>query len=447
MNESKTVEFKREFSESIKKSIVAFANSDGGTIYIGIDDDGTVIGLNRPDEVSLQVTNAVRDAIRPDVTLFVECSIKGMDGKQVVVITVECGTARPYYMTQKGLRPEGVYVRQGSSSVPATETAILNMIKETSGDCYESARSLNQQLTFEKTEEIFDKMGVALGKGQKVTLGFIDSNDTYTNLGLLFSDQCVHTIKLAFFEGVEKAVFKERREFSGSILSQIEAVIHYIERYNRTRAEFEGFYRIDQKDYPEEAVREALFNAVVHRDYSFSGSTLISMFDDRIEFVTIGGLVRGVSLDDIEIGVSMPRNQKLAHVFYRLKLIEAYGTGVLKMINAYNKFLEQPLLETASNSFKVTLPNINYHKERARDTMLQVRDVSTSYTAAPLQLTDRELEILGRLERQTSIIRKDVEAITGLSQDASVVLLRNMVKKGLLVKVGSGKSVQYKLPR
>ena len=146
MTEGKTTEFKREYVEDIKYTAVAFANTDGGKIYIGINDDGSVQGVNNTDTVMLRITNMIRDTIRPDVTMFTECSVEAIDGKSVVVLTVQRGTARPYYLAGKGIRPEGVYLRQGASSVPASETAILNMIKETSGDCYEDARSLNQRL-------------------------------------------------------------------------------------------------------------------------------------------------------------------------------------------------------------------------------------------------------------------------------------------------------------
>ena len=117
-----------------------------GTLYIGVNDDGTVCGIDDVDGTMLRVTNAVRDTVRPDVTMFVECHNDHMDEKPIVCVTVQRGTARPYYLRGKGIRPEGVYVRQGASTVPATEAAILNMIKETSGDSYEVARSLEQHL-------------------------------------------------------------------------------------------------------------------------------------------------------------------------------------------------------------------------------------------------------------------------------------------------------------
>lgn len=154
LQESERTEFKSIVVTDIKKEIIAFANCDGGKIYIGIEDDGTVIGVEDSDSVALQVSNMVRDAIKPDLTMFLHYETKEIEQKQVVIIDIQRGTERPYYIAKKGLRPEGVYVRQGYSSVPATDTAIRKMIKETDGDHFEDMRSLDQELTFCETKRI-----------------------------------------------------------------------------------------------------------------------------------------------------------------------------------------------------------------------------------------------------------------------------------------------------
>ena len=125
--ESDNLEFKREFVDDIKYTVIAFANTRGGKLWIGVEDDASVCGVPNPDETMLRLTNAIRDAIRPDVTLFTRCQTIQMDGKNVVEVCVQRGTSRPYYLAGKGIRPEGVYIRQGASSVPASETMILNM--------------------------------------------------------------------------------------------------------------------------------------------------------------------------------------------------------------------------------------------------------------------------------------------------------------------------------
>ena len=437
--ENKTTEFKREYVEDIKNTIVAFANCEGGTLYIGVNDDGKVCGIDNVDDTMLRVTNAIRDAVRPDITMFVECRNDVMDEKSIVCVTVRRGTARPYYLHGKGIRPEGVYVRQGASTVPATDAAILNMIKETSGDSYEAARSLNQNLTFNKAADFFKKRKVAFAKAQMRTLHLIGEDDTYTNLAFLLSEQCTHIIKLAVFEGSRKSVFKDRRELSGSLLEQLEKAYDYINRYNRTRAEFSGLDRLDMRDYPPEAIREALLNAIVHRDYSFSAATLISIFEDRIEFVTVGGLVKGIALEDVMLGVSALRNQYLANIFYRLRLIEAYGTGILKINECYSDYTVQPLIETTGNAFKITLPNTNFHAERQK----VLNNIQTGGSTSVPKKEERINAVLELCRSKGSIVRSDVETALGVSQSTAILLLRELTNEGILIKKGKTKNLRY----
>jgi len=429
-SESKTIEFKREYTEDIRKTVIAFANTDGGQIFIGVEDGGVVIGVPDPNGDILRITNTIRDSIRPDVTLFTDCRIETMDRKQVIVVEVQRGTARPYYLSGKSIRPEGVFIRQSASTVPASEATILDMIRETSGDRYEIARSLNQQLTFDTAVAYFSKKNVAFKEAQKKTLGLIGDDGTYTNLALLLSDQCVHTIKLAVFEGSRKTVFKDRREFSGSLFLQLDDVYSFIDRYNRTRAEFSGLDRVDRRDYPIEAIRETLLNTIVHREYGFSTSTLISIFDDRIEFITIGGLMKGISLSDIMLGVSALRNPNLADVFYRLRLIEAYGTGIPKINECYVGYGRIPQIELSDNAFKITLPNVNFL-------------ASVGAKSGENGLSEREKQVLKLFEKADAVTRKDVEQAVRISQATAIILLRGMLNRGLIKKSGSGKNLKY----
>jgi len=429
LGENLTVEFKREYIEDIKKTIIAFANSAGGKIFIGVNDDKSIIGVKNPDDILLQITNVIRSAIKPDISLFVDYKIEKVGKTSVIVVSVNKGTACPYYLAGKGIRPEGVYVRQGSSSVPATETAILNMIKETDGEKYEEMRSLNQNLTFNFTKQFFKNEDVPFGTNQQKTLHMQTTDGIYTNLALLFSEQSVHTVKLAIFEGLEKEVFKDRKEFSGSILKQLDEVYEYLDMHNRTNAEVKGLIRQENRDFPEEALREALLNALVHRDYAFSSSTLISIFDDRIEFVSIGGLYKGVLIEDILLGLSVPRNENLANVFYRLHLIEVYGTGIPKILRSYTDFARKPELQVTNNAFKITLPNRNVLHKRI--------NISASFS-------ESEEKIIALFNKQNEIVRKDAESALAVSQAMAVRILRGLVDKKVIQVIGSGKNIKYR---
>lgn len=439
MLEGKNIEFKRQYTDAIKYAVLAFANTDGGTLYIGINDDGSVEGVEAPDAVMLQVMNMIRDAIRPDITVAVDCSTKLMENKHIVVLTIQRGVARPYYLANKGIRPAGVYVRQGASSVPASETAILQMIKESSGDVYEEARSLNQNLTFKEAEAYFAKKHLQFGDAQKRTLQLISADGTYSNLGMLLSDQCISIIKLAVFEGSQKTVFHDRKELSGSLFKQLEDAYAYINQFNYTRSEFPGLERVDTRDYPPEAVREALLNSVIHREYGIGGPILISIFDDRIEFVTIGGLVKGLSLADIKLGVSMLRNKNLANVFYRLHLIEAYGTGLLKIDECYADCAVKPQLLATDNAFKLVLPNINFAAKQVKKFPL----ADESKTAAK---KEERYQIVLELARKNSLVtRSMIEKALHVSTSTAVLVLKKMLQLGLLKKYGEGRNVSYSL--
>lgn len=439
MLEGKNIEFKRQYTDDIKYAVLAFANTEGGTLYIGINDDGSAKGVENPDAVMLQVMNMIRDTIRPDITVAVDCSTELMENKHVVVLIIQRGVARPYYLANKGIRPAGVYVRQGASSVPASETAILQMIKESSGDVYEEARSLNQNLTFKEAEAYFAKKHLQFGDAQKRTLQLISADGTYSNLGMLLSDQCISIIKLAVFEGSKKTVFHDRKELSGSLFKQLEDVYAYINQFNYTRSEFPGLERVDTRDYPPEAVREALLNAVIHREYGIGGPTLISIFDDRIEFVTIGGLVKGLSLADIKLGVSMLRNKNLANVFYRLHLIEAYGTGLLKIDECYADCAVKPQLLATDNAFKLVLPNINFAAKRVKNYSL----ADESKTASK---KEERYQIVLELARKNSLVtRSMIEKALHVSTSTAVLVLKKMLQLGLLKKYGEGRNVSYSL--
>lgn len=441
--ESETIELKEVVVDDIKKEIIAFANCDGGKLYIGVQDDGTVIGVDDSDGVSLQISNMVRDSIKPDVTMFLHYETIEEDGKEIVTVDVQRGTERPYYLAKKGMRPEGVYVRQGYSTVPATDTAIRHMIKETDGDRFEAMRCLNQELTFEAVKKEFKIRKVEFGSHQMRTLRLIDQDGLYSNLALLLSDQCTHTIKVAVFQGMDQTVFKDRREFTGSLMQQLNEVYDFIDFRNQTRATIEKLLRIDVRDYPEIAVREALLNLLVHRDYSFSASALISIYTDRIEFVSIGGLMPGIDLEDIMVGISVCRNQDLANVFYRLRLIEAYGTGMGKIMKAYKDMEEKPLIETTKNAFKIILPNINAKYESENAFTPKAVPATTFNVGTEKKLSDEEKEILEYAQSHGAITRNDVIKILEVSTSTASRFLKKMVKNNLLKRNGKARSTNY----
>ena len=427
--ESETLEFKREFTLDIKKEIVAFVNTKGGAIYIGIDDGGNIIGVDAPERMCERISSMIHDGIRPDISMFTEIISERTEGKTVVKISVQRGTKRPYYLSDKGLKSSGVYVRLGNTSIPATENAIRKMIGDADDESYEKKRSINQELSFNAAEAEFEKQKIDFGKAQQKTLGIMDSDGLYTNLGLLLSDQCQHSIKAAVFKGKEKDEFLTRKEFGESLFSQLKDTYTFIDLNNLLNSTFDNLTRIDSRDYSESAIREALLNAIIHRDYSFSGSTLVSIFSDRLEIVSLGGLVPGLEPEDIFEGISQTRNTGLANIFYRLNYVEAYGTGIRKIRKECDKYGVKAAFHITNAAFRIVIPNSH---------------------AAPLASSESEgrlLKVLQYIREHTSVTRKELQEALDLKQTKCGLILNNLENKGLIIRTGSGRSTVYKAKR
>ena len=312
------------------------------------------------------------------------------------------------------------------------------MILETSGKSYEENRSLNQDLSFESLQEEFYAQNMEFGPQQMKTLKLMGNDGLFTNLALLLSDQCPFTIKAAVFQGTDNAVFRDRKEFSGSLLKQLEDVYSYLNFYNKTEAVFDGLKRTDRRDYPEGAIREALLNCIVHRDYLFSGSTIINLFDDHIEFISLGGLVSGISMEAIFMGASQSRNPNLASVLYRLGLIESYGTGIRKIIRLYRGFEPQPVFRAAEDVFTVELSNRN--ENRSAESAHQKNGAGTEAGI----LSERMKEKVYQIAREKGeITRRDVEDALHAGSTKSYKLLKQLCKEGLIAQNKNGNRTSY----
>ncbi len=425
--ETENIEFKSDITNDIYKEVIAFANTDGGIIYIGVDDNGNVIGIHDIDETYTRLTNGIRDAITPDVTMFIKYTLQD---DRVIKININEGTYKPYYLKSKGLKPGGVYIRQGASSAPASSEQIRQMIKNSDGDIFEAMRSLNQTLDFESAKKAFNKYNVDFSEEKYRTLGICnDTGELYTNLALIISDQCPYTIKVAVFSDESNTVFRDSKEFSGSVFEQLEQTFSYLKLCNKTKAIFNGLERTEMIDYPEEAIREALLNAIVHRDYNFSGSIIINVNDYKTEFISIGGLVYGLSTEDIKNGISQPRNKNLAEIFHRLHLIESYGTGIRRIFNLYKNSKVTPSIEVTANTFKITIPNMNASSDTASE---PVKKISV-----------QKETILDYIRKNGYITDNEISEILNIKRTRAYTIAKEMCTENLITVTGRGSKKRY----
>jgi ATP-dependent DNA helicase RecG len=210
------------------------------------------------------------------------------------------------------------------------------------------------------------------------------------------------------------------------VFAQLDAAYSYLSLCNKTAATFRGLERIESKDYPDAALREALLNALVHRDYSFSGSVIINVNDSEMEFISIGGLLPGLSPEDIRSGISQPRNQHLADIFHRLRLIESYGTGIRRIYSLYAKCAAQPRIEVTANTFKIILPNMNR--------------VSAAEGCAP---SDQKQKILSFMEKNGGMTEGELMDLLRVKKTRAYNVAREMCAAGLIKPLGRGSAKKY----
>ena len=419
--ESNIMELKRQYTTEIKKEIVAFLNSDGGTLIIGVDDDGTVVGVECAKDIIERVSLMIHEAIKPDASLICSAQEYTEDGKTIVKVIVGQGVKKPYYIYEKGLKPSGVYLRINNTSQQASEQAIKQMIIASEEKSYESLVSTEQNLTFTYLKMIFDREKVEL---KEKTLGLINSDGLYTNLALLLSDQCPFSIKAAVFDSDDKSRFVDRKEFDGSLLKQADDTYNYLTLNNKNHGDYKGILREDKSDYNNLVLREGLLNAIIHRDYALNGSILISIYANRIEYISIGGLVSGMTYNDMMLGVSRSRNEKLANVFFKLRYVEAYGTGIEKIQGDYEHTGASPRFEVSDNGFLLMLPN------------------KSNVSVRKKIMTDQEI-IYDFIRGNGKTTRAEIQEELGFKLTKTRNILLQLEQEDKIIRQGNGKGTFY----
>lgn len=430
--ENDCCELKSILTKDIKKEIIAFANTNGGKIYIGIDDDSKIVGIDNVDDSLQSLTGMINEGIKPSLIEHTQIKTEKYNNKDVIIIDIQSGPNKPYYLADKGLKPSGVYLRHGSSSIQVSDEIIRKMIFEHASLRFEEMISKNQNLSFEYLEKKFKDNNLTFDENKYKSLNIINDENKYTNLGLLLSDQCSYTIKCAIFNGINKIEFRDRKEFTGSILKQVDDIFEYFELFNKISGKIIGLKRIDTRDYPEYSLRESLLNAVIHRSYYFDSSIMVTLYDDKFEILSMGGLIDGITMKEIFKGVSSSRNPNLANILYRFGYVESFGTGIGRIMDSYAQYDKKPIFDATENTFSITLPNMNYE------------GVSNKSSIISPSLSQEDI-IVNYLREYNKINRSETEKLLNISKTRAYQIIDEMLEKNIIKKEDSGKNTYYVL--
>ena len=453
MIENNLLEFKEIYKNgklpaSTAKEIVSFANCNGGVILFGYSDTGEIQGVENPDDLMTRLTNLCKTNIAPDILPFIDIKTRTINNKTTVECKIARGSEKPYYIIKQGMNTRGIYIRKGSSCHNAGNTAIRNMILESANLSWEQGKSLNQKLTLSTLQNLFDIKDMDFSDSEKRLLGIVDEDGDYTNLALLLSEQCPYRILRKTYKDDDGKTILSRNEYRGSILFQLESVMNFLTSINEIEYKVKDFYRFDSPDYPMEALREIILNAIVHRDYSYSANTFLNIYPGKIEVISCGNLVEPITMGSLFSGMSQTRNPMLANIFYRTDLIEGYGTGIQKIRHLADENRSEVTFREMDYIFSVTITNGNRQKHAEELNWIEHRNdvlLSEGSSPSPQERThESELnDIYTAIVVNNIVTRKDIEQILGIKTTKAYMLLKELVEKGAIRQENKGRSSYY----
>jgi len=429
-DEGKTLEFKENCrpTQKILQTVVAFANTAGGTLILGVRDrTKEVVGLSDPLREEERLANIFADNVRP--LLMPEIQILSWRDRELIVVMVP-HMAGPYYVRSEGPK-KGVYIRLGSTNRragPEIIAEIQRLAVNTFFDEQPCPEVDSEAVDFRAASEFFAQVSLNLTSAKQRSLNLVINHGGREvptrgaillfgrNRRSLFPDA---VIRCARFRGTDKSHFLDQAEIDEYLPQAVESAVSFVERHTVQAFEIGRVRRKEIPEYPPPAIREAIINAVVHADYSIGGMSInVAVFDGRIEISNPGLLPFGLTLEAALAGVSKLRNRVIGRVFRELKLIEQWGSGMGRMIAACTEAgLRPPRFEEIGTSFRVTL---------------------YSEKVAESAIPEWQEQLLKYLGEKREISTHDAAQIWKISDRAARTRLRKLVSLGILAEIGTG---------
>ena len=337
--ETNRIENKEQLNEDFEQEVIAFLNyKEGGIIYVGVRKDGQVVGLKDVDLTQLQVKDRIKNNIQPSTLGLFDVVVETIDNKEVIKVVISSGTEKPYYLRKKGRTPEGCYIRVGSSKERMTERMIDDMYSKRIKNTLKEIDSPRQELTFNQLKIYYEEHGLKLNDNFLQNLDLLTSEGKYNYNAFLLADENNVSIKLVKYLGTNKMDLVENQEYGyRCIITATQRILDRLDAENTVYAKIEYKGRKEVEMIDKAALKEAVINAVVHNDYSYGNSPIVELYSDRIEITSAGGLPQELSQEEFLEGVTAPRNKELIRVFKDVDLIENIGSGVLRILDAYDK--------------------------------------------------------------------------------------------------------------
>ncbi|PZV99913.1 RNA-binding domain-containing protein [Metamycoplasma auris] len=468
LGETSTVEYKVTFDkknpDNLLRTVSAFANTKGGKIFIGINDSHQIVGLKDPQVILEEISEAIKTKIDPNPEFY--CEIKEENGLKLIILTIMKGEETPYrYLTHEG---DAAYIRFGNQSIKANANQLKHLTFRGAKQSFDTLKTkINwRQASFESLNSKLNEIGQqAKTVSQLVSLDLV-KDDFLTNAGALIADNGFIKSSKVYatrWNGTNKTNSKilslNTKEFRGSLIDIFEKTEDFINNYNPIMWKKTDEKRIDYPSYPFLAIREALVNALIHRDYSSDGSQIdVDIYDNRIEITSPGGMFDGTNIQETPTWaiVSRRRNEAIANIFWRINYMEKRGSGLAKIIELYASQFNysnhlKPIFMSNEQLFKVVLWNLNYKNDDLfignirndfnENKKYKANEVEYNATNSQNQI------VLDYIESIPSFTRRDIEKVANVKRTRANQIINNLLEENQIIKENDGRSTRYRVKK
>ena len=442
MQESNKVEFKLKINDKFEREVVAFLNyHEGGDIYIGMDNNGNVVGVDNPDEIQLIIADRIKNNILPATLGLFDIVPEKHGDKTVIHVIVSSGSEKPYYVKKAGMSSRGCFIRIGSSSQPMETTMIDDLYSRRTRNSLSRIESPRRNLEFEQLQIYYQSKGLKLNDKFSETLDLLTPHGELNYVAYLLADENGTSIKVAKYAGTNKVDLIENEEYGYcSLIKATKSVLNKFEIENKTFAKITSKERIEQKLVNPIALREAVINAVVHNDYTSEVPPLFEIFSDRIQITSYGGLPIGLSKEDFFNCRSMSRNRELMRVFKDVGLVEQLGSGMSRILEAYDK----SIFEITDNFMVVTFKFPEKAAIKSGDKVKKAA-IKSGDKKPSKKFEEQKRLVIEYLSNNEVAMRDDLAGILGLKATRTKDILKRMVDEGYITADGSNRNRTYRL--
>ena len=441
--ETNRIENKEQLNEDFEQEVIAFLNyKEGGIIYVGINKNGQVTGVENTDLTQLQIKDRIKNNIQPSTLGLFDVTVETIENKEVIKVIISSGTEKPYYLRKKWRTPEGCYIRIGSSKERMTERMIEKMFARRIKNSLKEIESPRQDLTFRQLKIHYEGNGMILNDNFARNLNLLTDEGKYNYNAYLLADENDISIKLVKYLGTSKMELIENQEYGYCcLITATQRILDRLTAENTVYAKIEYNGRKEVEMIDSKALKEAVINAMVHSDYTLSTTPIIELYSDRIEITSGGGLPQGLSQEEFLEGVTAPRNKELIRVFKDVDLIENIGSGVLRILEAYDKSCFKFMEHFLRVSFKYKENPFEYDSKNKVSTDDTINDTLNG----TIKLTKNEQQILNLIINNNQITREEIVNETNLSDRTISRAIKHLQEVKIIEREGSKKTGSWKI--